>query len=211
MFTEVVVAPGYDDDALATLTAKKQPARADGRSRPARRRSTCGRSTAACSCRQPDPVATDRARVVGRHRATQPTDAQWDDLAVRLAGVRRGQLERHRARQGPPGVRHRRRPAEPASTRPASPPTAAGGRAAGGVVRQRRLLPVPRRPRRRRRRRRHGRHPARRQHPRRRGRSPPPTSTASPWCSPASATSGTDRAASSGLGMTRFAESRPVA
>ena len=47
--------------------------------------------------------------------------------------MRRGQLERHRLRQGPPGVRHRRRPAEPASTRRASPPSGPADRAVGGV------------------------------------------------------------------------------
>ena len=78
VFTEVVVAPGYHDDALATLTAKSnlrvltaQPPGAPVLDvRPV---------DGGLLVQQPDPVATDRSAwwVV---TATQPTDAQWDDL-----------------------------------------------------------------------------------------------------------------------------------
>ena len=50
VFTEVVVAPGYDEAALGGADRQGQPARARRRRRRARRRSTCGPSTAGCSC-----------------------------------------------------------------------------------------------------------------------------------------------------------------
>jgi len=78
VFTEVVVAPGYDGDALAALTAKTnlrvltaQPPGAPVLDvRPV---------DGGLLVQEPDPVSTDRSAwwVVS---ATQPTEAQWDDL-----------------------------------------------------------------------------------------------------------------------------------
>jgi phosphoribosylaminoimidazolecarboxamide formyltransferase/IMP cyclohydrolase len=78
VFTEVVVAPGYDDDALATLTAKanlrvltaQPPGAAVLDVRPV---------DGGLLVQQPDPVSTDRSAwwVVS---ATPPTEQQWDDL-----------------------------------------------------------------------------------------------------------------------------------
>ena len=79
VFTEVVVAPGYDDEALAIADGEDQPARADAPSRPGRPCSTCGPSTAGCSCRNPTRSSLDRTAwwVV---TSTEPTPQQWDDL-----------------------------------------------------------------------------------------------------------------------------------
>ena len=153
VFTEVVVAPSFADDALEVFASKANlrvlsaPAPVGGA---LDMRSIDG----GLLVQQVDTVNLDRSgwQVV---TAAQPDDAQWDDLARRLAGLRRGQLERHRARQGSPGVRHRRRPAEPARL---GPHRRRARRRTGGRrrLRERRLLPVPRRTRRRRR----GRHPA---------------------------------------------------
>jgi phosphoribosylaminoimidazolecarboxamide formyltransferase/IMP cyclohydrolase len=78
VFTEVVVAPGYEADALAILTAKKNlrvleadapgPIRFDIRS-----------IDGGLLVQEPDPVSVDRAtwRVV---TTASPTDAQWADL-----------------------------------------------------------------------------------------------------------------------------------
>ena len=129
-------------------------------------------------------------RLASRHRRAADRRAVGRPR-VRLAGVRRGQQQRDRLRQGSPGVRHRRRPAEPARLGPHR------GRALRRPcgrwrVRERRVLPVPRRPRRCR----SGRHrrgdPAGRSASATTRSSPPPTSTASPWSSPANATSATD-------------------
>ena len=78
VFTEVVVAPGYDDDALATLTAKANlrvlsaeppgPPVLDLRS-----------VDGGLLVQEPDPVSLDRSAwwVV---TSTEPTPQQWDDL-----------------------------------------------------------------------------------------------------------------------------------
>ena len=147
VFTEVVVAPGYDDDALATLTAKtnlrvlgaappgrRDPRRADRRRRPARA--------------DPDPVDDRPVGVVRSSPSGEPTPEQWDDLAFAWTVCAAVSLERHRAtpRDGQAfgigaGQQNRVDSARIAADR-------ADGRAVGGGVRQRRLLPVPRRPRR---------------------------------------------------------------
>ena len=126
-------------------------------------------------------VVTDRA----------PTDQQWADLEFawrvvarvsrnsivlvkdgQVVGIGAGQQNRGDAGRSPP-----RRPT-------VGPP--------GGACASRRVLPVPRRPRRGRRRRRDRRDPAGRLDPRRRGDRRRQRARASPWSSPASATSATD-------------------
>ena len=74
--------------------------------------STCARSTAACSCRTRTPVSTRSVDVARRHQRRADRGAMGRPR-VRLAGVRRGEQQRDRVRQGPPGVRDRGRPAEP--------------------------------------------------------------------------------------------------
>ena len=208
VFTEVVVAPGYDDDALATLTAKTQPARADGAAaRRAGARRAAGRRRVARAATRPGGHRPQR--VVGRHG--DPADRRSSGTTCSSPGrcalpsARTPSCSPRTARRSASGPGSRT-----ASTRPASPPT---GPATGPSAASAPATPTSRsatastwRPR-----------PASR-----RSSSPaaasgtprssrPPTSTAWRWCSPASGTSGTDRAASRGLGMTRFAESRPVA
>jgi phosphoribosylaminoimidazolecarboxamide formyltransferase/IMP cyclohydrolase len=78
VFTEVVVAPGYDDDALATLTAKTN-LRVLTAQPPGPPVLDVRPVDGGLLVQQPDPVSTDRSAwwVVS---ATQPTEAQWDDL-----------------------------------------------------------------------------------------------------------------------------------
>ncbi|MET0325010.1 MAG: bifunctional phosphoribosylaminoimidazolecarboxamide formyltransferase/IMP cyclohydrolase [Ilumatobacteraceae bacterium] len=78
VFTEVVVAPGYDDDALATLTAKPN-LRVLTAQPPGPPVLDVRPVDGGLLVQQPDPVSTDRSAwwVVS---ATQPTEAQWDDL-----------------------------------------------------------------------------------------------------------------------------------
>ena len=114
------------------LHGQEEPAGAVGAAAPAPRRSTSARSTAACSCSSPTRSTLDRAtwRVVTG--PSPPTRASGDDLAVRLAGLRRRQLA---TRSSSPRTA-RRSASAPASrtgsTRRASPPTGpAGGPPAG--------------------------------------------------------------------------------
>ena len=146
VFTEVVVAPDFEPEALEILAVKKN----------LRVMSANAASPLPFDVRpvdggllvqQPDPVAgrTDEWRVV---TAAQPSDAPVGRPRVRLAGVRGGQQQRDRLRQGPAGVRHRCRPAEPARLGPHRRRTL-GRPGDGRRLRERRVLPVPRRPRRR--------------------------------------------------------------
>ena len=81
VFTEVVVAPGFDDDALAAPDGQEEPARAHGAAARGRRRSTCAPSTAALLVQEVDHVGVDRAawRVVTK---VAPTEEQWVDLEL---------------------------------------------------------------------------------------------------------------------------------
>ena len=78
VFTEVVVAPGFDDDALETLLAKKN-LRVITAEPPAEWPFDLKPLDGGYVIQQPDPVSLDRSnwRVVTE---AQPTDAQWDDL-----------------------------------------------------------------------------------------------------------------------------------
>ena len=80
VFTEVVVAPGYDDDALAILTAKKNM-RVLSASAPATAVWDVRSVDGGLLVQNADTVTMDRDtwRVVTDAR---PTDAQWDDLAL---------------------------------------------------------------------------------------------------------------------------------
>ena len=78
VFTEVIVAPSFDDDALAILTEKKNLRVLTGPP-PYGSGSTSARSTAACWCKTSTRSSSTPStwRVV---TATAPTDAQWADL-----------------------------------------------------------------------------------------------------------------------------------
>ena len=131
VFTEVVVAPGYDDDALATLARKTNlrvlSAQAPGplavRRAPGRRRAA--RADAGPGRHRPRGVVGRHAS--GRRRPSSGTTCSSPGRCAR------------RCRRTPScWPRTARRSASaPASrtgsTRPASPPTRADGRAAGGV------------------------------------------------------------------------------
>jgi phosphoribosylaminoimidazolecarboxamide formyltransferase/IMP cyclohydrolase len=78
VFTEVVVAPGFDDDALDALLVKKN-LRVITANAPGEWAFDLKPIDGGLIIQQPDPVAIDRAswRVVTN---AQPTDVQWDDL-----------------------------------------------------------------------------------------------------------------------------------
>ena len=78
VFTEVVVAPGYDDDALEVLLAKKNM-RVISAERPDEWPYDLKPLDGGYIVQQPDPVSLDRSswRVVTE---AKPTDEQWDDL-----------------------------------------------------------------------------------------------------------------------------------
>ncbi len=131
VFTEVVVAPSYDDGALATLTAKKNlrvlSAPPPGAARPRL------------------PVDRRRpARAAGRHGLARPRrlarrhEGRADRGAVarpraRLDRVRRGLVERDRARRQRARRRHRRGPAEPRRLGPDRGDACGRTRAKGGA------------------------------------------------------------------------------
>jgi phosphoribosylaminoimidazolecarboxamide formyltransferase/IMP cyclohydrolase len=78
VFTEVVVAPGYEPDALATLTARKNM-RVITATAPSELPFDLRPIDGGLLVQQPDPVSTNRAlwRVVTK---STPADQQWDDL-----------------------------------------------------------------------------------------------------------------------------------
>jgi phosphoribosylaminoimidazolecarboxamide formyltransferase/IMP cyclohydrolase len=80
VFTEVVIAPGYDDDALAVLTARKN-LRVLSAPAPSRPVLDLRPIDGGFLVQEPDRVPVDRAtwRVAGR---VQPTEAQWRDLEL---------------------------------------------------------------------------------------------------------------------------------
>ena len=131
----------------------------------------------------------------------QPTEREWDDLRFAWAAIfgvksnaillARGGRARHRGGADEPGGLVEDRGAE-------------GGRGRARSARLRAcvgcLLPLPGRRRRRRRGGREGRRPAGRIDPGRRGCRRRPTSTASPWSSPAGGCSGTRRRTAAGGG-----------
>jgi phosphoribosylaminoimidazolecarboxamide formyltransferase/IMP cyclohydrolase len=83
VFTEVVVAPSYDDDALATLTAKTN-LRVLSAPPPGPPRLELRPVDGGALVQTPDLVTTDRSSwwVVTK---SEPTDEQWDDLEFAFA------------------------------------------------------------------------------------------------------------------------------
>ena len=133
VFTEVVVAPSFADDALSVLGGQEEPPASCRRRPRTATRSTCAASTAACWSRTPIGSSLDRAGWTVPTVA-QPDEAEWRELAFAWQVVRRGELERHRAHGRRPGRGHRCRPAEPGRLGPhrrrARPPAARSGAAA---------------------------------------------------------------------------------
>ena len=167
------------------------PAR--GARRTAARRSSCAASGAASSSRTPTvwPRARSDWQVATK---AAPTDDQWRDIELAWRVCARTSSNAIVVVRRRPGPRGRGRPAEPGGggrDRRAQ----GGGPGPGRGGRQRRLLPLPRRARRAGRGRGGRRGPARGIGAETARWWPPPTSTAWPWCSPASATSGTEGAA----------------
>ncbi len=130
VFTEVVVAPAIDDDALAVLTAKKNLRVLDGDG--ARRDGARHAGDRRRPARADDRPGLDRPQWLAGRDEVRTRPGVVRRPGVRLAGVRGGVVERHRAGQGPAGLRHRRRPAEPRRLG-AHRRRAAGERAVGGV------------------------------------------------------------------------------
>ena len=75
VFTEVVVAPGYDEAALGHAHGEAEPARADGDRRRPRQRSTSGPWTAACSSSRPTRSPSIAARGGSSRPASRPTSS----------------------------------------------------------------------------------------------------------------------------------------
>ena len=118
IFTEVVVAPEADDDAIAVFEAEEEPAPAADR-RPARSFGQ-GRGVPLGGRRLPGAVARPGAhngeRPEDRHQA--PADRSGGARhAVRLHHRQARQVQRHRLRQGRANPRHRRRADEPSRLR----------------------------------------------------------------------------------------------
>ena len=78
VFTEVVVAPDFEPEALTTLTAKRN-LRVLTATEPGRCGSTFGRSTAGCSCSSPIRSASIVRRGASSPRSV-PIESQWPDL-----------------------------------------------------------------------------------------------------------------------------------
>jgi phosphoribosylaminoimidazolecarboxamide formyltransferase / IMP cyclohydrolase len=110
VFTEVVVAPGFEPEALEILAVKKN-LRVMSANAPSPLPFDVRPVDGGLLVQQPDLVA-DRSDDWSVVTAAQPSRAVGRPR-VRLAGLRRGQQQRDRLREGPAGVRDRCRPAEP--------------------------------------------------------------------------------------------------
>jgi phosphoribosylaminoimidazolecarboxamide formyltransferase/IMP cyclohydrolase len=170
IFTEVIVAPEYEDGALEALTKKKNIRVLRAHQGPA----------ASVEVKQIDGgrllQVTDRLQADGDNPSSwtlatgDPSPRRAGRTGLRLAGLPRGEVQRDPPRQGRRLRRRRHGPGQPRRLRQARR-RARGRRAGPGLLRRLgRLLPVPRRPGDPHRRRRQGRGPARRFGPRRAGR-----------------------------------------
>ena len=125
VFTEVVVAPGFDDDALAALLAKKNM-RVITANAPGDWRFDLKPLDGGFIVQQPDPVSIDRV-VVARGHQGRADRRPVGRPRVRVAGLCGGQQQRDRLREGPA----RRSASAPASrtgsTRHASRPSVRPG------------------------------------------------------------------------------------
>ena len=134
IFTEVLVAPGFEPEALELLTAEEEPAPAAAarrlRARPA---SSSSRSRAACSCSRPTRTSP-RSRELDARRRRRGGCRDPRRPRVRLARVPRREVERHPARRrtGHPSASAWAR--STGSTPATSRSNRAGERAAGSVA-----------------------------------------------------------------------------
>ncbi len=144
VFTEVVVAPAYDDGAVELLSRKPSIRLLVSRRRPQPRGAAAGRRRRAAAGPRPVPGAGRRPRLLdardrgggGRGAARRPR--------LRLAGCARGEEQRDPARAGRRDRRRRHGTGQPRRRGPARrvPGGGAGRRVGRGL---RRVLPVPRR------------------------------------------------------------------
>ena len=163
-FIEVLLAPGFDEEALEVLTEKKNVRLLELPQWPPPLREVEGKPVLGGQLVQSRDLVTETREQMRVLTATAPTEDPVGGPAVRLEGLPSRALQRDRARRGRRDGRHRRGPDEPrrrgAHRRregPVGPARPAGGRGA----RLRRLLPLRRRPPARDRRRHRRRHPAR--------------------------------------------------
>ena len=195
-FLECVIAPGFAPGGAGCAGGEEEPAPAGVRVRGARRerraeRRAAQRGRAASWCRPATCDHVGRRRRRGSSPSARRPRPSWRDLdfAWRVGQAR--QVERHRVRGERAHAGHRRR--ADVARRFGAHRGVQGARAAGRLgAGLGRVLPLPRRRRRGGQGRRHGHRRSRAARCATTRSSPPPTSTASPWSSPASATSGTE-------------------
>ena len=119
IFTEVVIAPGADDEAKAVFAAKKNLRLliTDGLPDPHGAGEVFRSVAGGFLVQSRDRSLIKPSRPEDRHQA--PADADRNPgHAVRLHRGQTRQVQRHRLRQGRPDRRHRRRPDEPPGQRP---------------------------------------------------------------------------------------------
>ena len=141
VFTEVVVAPGYDADALATLAERKN-VRVLTATAPAPVPFDVRPIDGGLLVQEPDVGQRRPRRLARRHRGRTGPTSQWRDLVFAwqvCAAVSSNAIVYAKDRAG---VRHRRGPAEPARLGADRGRAFSRSRRRRGV-RERRLLPVP--------------------------------------------------------------------
>ena len=142
VFTEVVIAPGYDAGALdAPRKRKEEPAHPRGPGPGDARARPCARSTAASSCRPPttSPSTARHWRVVTER---QPTEAEWADLELAWRVVAKVNSNSIVLVKDGTAVGIGCGPAEPPRRRPHRGEKAAG-RAVGGAYASDAFFPFP--------------------------------------------------------------------
>ena len=122
IFTEVIIAPAANDEAIAIVGAKKNLAAADRRRRSgSARRGLIAKTVAGgllVQSRDNASVDEMQLRTVTRRA---PKRARACRSALRVPGGEAREVEHHRLRKGPRHGRHRRRTDEPRSIQRASP------------------------------------------------------------------------------------------
>ena len=143
VFTEVLVAPSYDADALAGSSRRRRRTCASSRPpAPAVPELTLRSVDGGYLVQTADHVTVDRVGVAGRHRPPAHRGRVGRPRAG-LAGGRQGDLQRHRAGEGRRRRRHRLRPAEPPRRRHASRARRPRAGPPGGVYASDAFFPFP--------------------------------------------------------------------
>ena len=147
VFTEVVVAPGYDAGRTRAAAGQAQPPHPAGRRTrvPRVARAFAGQTRSWCRPhRLPTMPASDGdadSGLGGGDRPVAPSDGEWSRPRIRLAGRRGGEFQRHRRGEGS----LRRRASAPDSRTVATPggiaATKAGDRGRGGAYASDAFLP----------------------------------------------------------------------